>query len=71
VDHTEAMKTVQKLKSGKGFDLEDFKAQMQQMKKLGGLSSLVDKLPGRARSAPGNWPRARSRWRASRASSTA
>ncbi|MBM4180096.1 MAG: signal recognition particle protein [Betaproteobacteria bacterium] len=46
VDHAEAMKTVQKLKSGKGFDLEDFKAQMQQMKKLGGLSSLVDKLPG-------------------------
>jgi signal recognition particle subunit SRP54 len=46
VDHQEALKTVQKLKSGKGFDLEDFKAQMQQMKKLGGLSSLVDKLPG-------------------------
>ncbi len=46
VDHAEAMKTVQKLKSGKGFDLEDFKAQMQQMKKLGGLSSLMDKLPG-------------------------
>jgi signal recognition particle subunit SRP54 len=46
VDHQEALKTVQKLKSGKGFDLEDFKAQIQQMKKLGGLSSLVDKLPG-------------------------
>ncbi|MFA5083455.1 MAG: signal recognition particle protein, partial [Hydrogenophilaceae bacterium] len=45
-DHAEAMKTVQKLKSGKGFDLEDFKSQMQQMKKLGGLSSLMDKLPG-------------------------
>ncbi|OIO79923.1 MAG: signal recognition particle protein [Hydrogenophilales bacterium CG03_land_8_20_14_0_80_62_28] len=46
VDQAAALKTVQKLKSGKGFDLEDFKAQMQQMKKLGGLSSLVDKLPG-------------------------
>ncbi len=46
VDHAEAMKTVQKLKSGKGFDLDDFKAQIQQMKKMGGLSSLVDKLPG-------------------------
>ncbi|TCJ16327.1 signal recognition particle protein [Parasulfuritortus cantonensis] len=46
VDHAEALKTVQKLKSGKGFDLEDFKAQMQQMKKLGGLSTLMDKLPG-------------------------
>ncbi|MDD3529314.1 MAG: signal recognition particle protein [Gallionellaceae bacterium] len=46
VDHAEALKTVQKLKSGKGFDLEDFLAQMQQMKKLGGLSTLMDKLPG-------------------------
>lgn len=46
VDHAEALKTVQKLKSGKGFDLEDFLAQMQQMKKLGGLGNLVDKLPG-------------------------
>jgi signal recognition particle subunit SRP54 len=46
VDRDAALKTVQKLKSGKGFDLEDFKSQMQQMKKLGGLGSLVDKLPG-------------------------
>ncbi len=46
VDQEEALKTVQKLKSGKGFDLEDFKSQMQQMKKLGGLSSMMDKLPG-------------------------
>jgi signal recognition particle subunit SRP54 len=46
VDAEAAKKAVQKLKSGKGFDLEDFKEQMQQMKKLGGLSSLMDKLPG-------------------------
>lgn len=46
VDHAEAIKAVQKLKSGKGFDLEDFKAQIQQMKKMGGLGGLVDKLPG-------------------------
>ena len=46
MDKDDAIKAVQKLKSGKGFDLEDFKAQLQQMKKLGGLSSLVDKLPG-------------------------
>ncbi len=46
VDQKEAMKAVQKLKSGKGFDLEDFKAQIQQMKKMGGLSTLMDKLPG-------------------------
>lgn len=46
VDQQEALKAVEKLKKGKGFDLEDFKAQIQQMKKLGGLSSLMDKLPG-------------------------
>jgi signal recognition particle subunit SRP54 len=46
VDRDEALKTVQKLKSGKGFDLEDFKAQIQQMKKMGGLSTLLDKMPG-------------------------
>jgi len=46
VDEAAARRTVEKLKSGKGFDLEDFKEQMQQMKKLGGLGSLVDKLPG-------------------------
>jgi signal recognition particle subunit SRP54 len=53
VDKDEAFKTVQKLKSGKGFDLEDFKSQMQQMKKLGGLSSLVDKLPGASKIGAG------------------
>lgn len=46
VDQQKALKAVEKLKKGQGFDLEDFKAQIQQMKKLGGLSSLVDKLPG-------------------------
>ena len=46
VDEAEALKTVQKLKSGKRFDLEDFKMQMLQMRKMGGLGALVDKLPG-------------------------
>jgi len=45
VDVDEAKKFAEKLKKGKGFDLEDFKQQIQQMKKMGGLSSLVDKLP--------------------------
>jgi signal recognition particle subunit SRP54 len=45
VDIEEAEKLAKKVKSGKGFDLEDFKAQMQQMKKMGGLSALMDKLP--------------------------
>jgi signal recognition particle subunit SRP54 len=46
VDRNEAEKLAQKVKSGKGFDLEDFKQQIVQMKKMGGLSALVDKLPG-------------------------
>jgi len=46
VDQEEALKMMKKVKSGKGFDLEDFKAQIQQMKKMGGMSALMDKLPG-------------------------
>ncbi len=45
VDQEEARRLAQKVKSGKGFDLEDFKAQMQQMKKMGGMNALMDKLP--------------------------
>lgn len=46
IDQEEAAKVAKKLKSGKGFDLEDFKSQMQQMKKMGGMSNLMEKLPG-------------------------
>jgi signal recognition particle subunit SRP54 len=46
VDVAEAEKFARKMKSGKGFDLEDFRQQIGQMKKMGGLSSLLDKLPG-------------------------
>ncbi|WP_432721923.1 signal recognition particle protein [Jeongeupia wiesaeckerbachi] len=46
VDEAEALKMMKKVKSGKGFDLEDFKAQIGQMKKMGGMSALLDKLPG-------------------------
>jgi signal recognition particle subunit SRP54 len=46
VDHDEAEKLAKKLKSGKGFDLEDFKQQIGQMKKMGGVAALLDKLPG-------------------------
>ena len=45
VDMDEAEKLAKKVKSGKGFDLEDFRSQMQQMKKMGGLNALMDKLP--------------------------
>jgi signal recognition particle subunit SRP54 len=44
VDLDVAKKMAEKVKSG-GFDLEDFKAQITQMKKMGGMASLMDKLP--------------------------
>jgi signal recognition particle subunit SRP54 len=45
VDLEEAKKISDKVRKGKGFDLEDFKAQISQMKKMGGMASLLDKLP--------------------------
>ena len=45
VDMEAAQKLAGKIKSGDGFDLNDFLAQIQQMKQMGGLSSLMDKLP--------------------------
>jgi signal recognition particle subunit SRP54 len=45
VDMEAAQKLATKVKSGEGFDLNDFLAQLQQMKQMGGLSSLMDKLP--------------------------
>ena len=45
VDIDEAKKLAKKVKSGKGFDLEDYKQQVSQMRKMGGLSAMLDKLP--------------------------
>ena len=45
VDVAAAQKLAAKVKSGAGFDLNDFLSQIQQMKQMGGLSSLMDKLP--------------------------
>ena len=45
VDRDEAEKIAKKFKSGKGFDLEDFKIQIGQMRKMGGVGALMDKLP--------------------------
>jgi signal recognition particle subunit SRP54 len=45
VDQDKAKEFVQKMKSGKGFDLNDFKEQISQMRKMGGLGSLLEKLP--------------------------
>ena len=45
VDMAAAQKLAAKVKSGEGFDLNDFLDQLRQMKQMGGLSSLMDKLP--------------------------
>jgi signal recognition particle subunit SRP54 len=54
VDIAEAKKLAKKVKTGKGFDLEDYKAQIAQMRKMGGLQGMLDKLPAElARAAQG------------------
>ena len=45
VDMAEAQKLADKVKSGKNFDLDDFKSQMSQMRKMGGMGALMDKMP--------------------------
>ena len=45
VDMAEAQKVADKIKSGRKFDLEDFKSQMMQMRKMGGMGALMDKMP--------------------------
>lgn len=46
IDKEKADKLASKLKKGKGFDLQDMLDQFQQMRNLGGMSNLLDKLPG-------------------------
>jgi len=46
VDQEEAEKLARKIKRGKGFNLEDFRSQLEQMQNMGGLGSLVEKMPG-------------------------
>ena len=46
VDKKQAQKLATKLVKGKGFDLEDFRDQMLQMEKMGGMMGLMEKLPG-------------------------
>jgi signal recognition particle subunit SRP54 len=53
VDRDKAEKLVKKLKKGKGFDLEDFSEQLEQMREMGGMAALLDKLPGGAALPPG------------------
>jgi signal recognition particle subunit SRP54 len=46
IDKEKAEKLANKLKKGKGFDLQDMLDQFQQMRNLGGMGGLLDKLPG-------------------------
>lgn len=46
VDQDEAQKLVKKIRTGRGFDLEDFRSQLEQMQNMGGLGGMMDKLPG-------------------------
>ncbi len=46
VDRKQAEKLAKKVKSGKGFNLEDFRDQLVQMKSMGGMMGMMDKLPG-------------------------
>jgi signal recognition particle subunit SRP54 len=54
VDQDEAEKLAKKIKAGKKFDLDDFKMQFQQMRNMGGMSALVDKLPAQLGQAAQN-----------------
>ena len=46
VDQDKALKVAEKLKQGKGFDLQDFRDQIDQMRNMGGMQALLSKLPG-------------------------
>jgi signal recognition particle subunit SRP54 len=56
IDEEKAVEFAKKLKSGKGFDLTDFKEQIGQMRKMGGISSLIDKLPAQFAQAAAQMP---------------
>jgi len=46
VDREKAEKFAQKIKKGQSFDMNDFREQLQQMENMGGVSAMLDKLPG-------------------------
>ena len=46
VDQEKAQKFANKIKSGRNFDMNDFLSQLEQMKKMGGVGRILDKIPG-------------------------
>ena len=53
VDKKKAERLALKIRKGKGFDLEDFKEQLTQMQNMGGVASIMDKMPGMGAMPPG------------------
>ncbi len=54
VNLADAEKLAKKIQGGKGFDLNDFKTQIAQMRNMGGMSSMMDKLPAQLSQAAAN-----------------
>ncbi len=48
IDRKKAERLANKVKKGKRFDLEDFRDQLQQINSMGGVGSMLEKLPGAA-----------------------
>ena len=46
VDKVKAGRIARKLRQGKGFDLDDMREQLRQMRSMGGAAGIMDKLPG-------------------------
>ena len=53
VDKKKAQRLAKKISRGKKFDLEDFRDQLQQMASMGGVTSMLDKMPGMNQLPPG------------------
>ena len=51
IDKQKAQKLARKITRGKKFDLEDFRDQLQQMKSMGGMASMLEKMPGMGKMA--------------------
>ncbi|GHU26021.1 signal recognition particle protein [Betaproteobacteria bacterium] len=56
MDEAKAIEFAKKIKSGKTFDLNDFKEQIGQMRKMGGITSMMDKLPAQFAQVAGQLP---------------
>jgi signal recognition particle subunit SRP54 len=46
IDKEKAQKLADKIKKGHGFNLEDFREQLVEMQRMGGIGAMMDKLPG-------------------------